>query len=200
VGDDWATVIESPADHANDPGHRGRRQLKTPYVSSAGPAAPPKVELRLPANLAGGIYGTILATALVAGLSESHSSSARALGILLGTGAIVWAAHVYASLLANRLERQRRLSRAEVRCVAARDWPLFQSSVPLAIPLAIGWLGIFSRDTALSLATLVGVATLMAWGIGLARSEGRGVSGTVFAVTMNAAVGLFIVALKVAIR
>jgi len=169
-------------------------------MSSAGLATPPKVALRLPANLAGGIYGTILATALVAGLSEGHASSGRALVIILGTGAIVWAAHVYASLLANRLERQRRLSRAEVRCVGARDWPLFQSSVPLAIPLAMGWLGIFSRDTALTLATLVGMGTLVVWGIGLARSEGRGARGTVFAATMNAAVGLFIIALKVAIR
>jgi hypothetical protein len=46
----------------------------------------------------------------------------------------------------------------------------------------------------------VGMGTLVVWGIGLARSEGRGAGGTVFAATMNAAVGLFIIALKVAIR
>src|SRR5215213_249248 len=32
MGDEWATVIESRADHAKDPGRRGRRQLKTPYA------------------------------------------------------------------------------------------------------------------------------------------------------------------------
>jgi len=32
MGDEWATVIESRADLAKDPGRRGRRQLKTPYA------------------------------------------------------------------------------------------------------------------------------------------------------------------------
>jgi hypothetical protein len=173
----------------------------TAVARSVGIAAPPTAAPRLPANLAGGIYGTILATALVAGLDEGHTfSAARALGILLGTGAILWAAHVYASLLADRIERQRRSSWAEVRCVALREWPLFQSSVPLAVPLALGWLGILGRGTALSLATMVGIVSLVWWGVTFARGEGRGVRGVVVAAAMNAAVGLFIVGLKVAIR
>jgi hypothetical protein len=170
-------------------------------MRSVGTAARSSAAPRMPANLAGGIYGTILATALVAGLDEGHSfSAARALGILLGTGAILWAAHVYASLLADRIERQRRPSRAEARCVALREWPLFQSSVPLAVPLVLGWLGILGRGAALSLATMVGVVSLVWWGIAFARGEGHGVGGIVVAATMNAVVGLFIVGLKVAIR
>jgi hypothetical protein len=173
----------------------------TAVVEPVGTAAPPKVAPRLPANLAGGIYGTILATALVAGLDEGHTfSAARALGILLGTGAVLWAAHVYAAVLADRIERQPRPSWAEVRQIALREWPLFQSSVPLAVPLALGWLGLLARSTALSLATMVGVVTLVWWGIAFARHQGHGVGAIVIAVTMNAVVGLFIVGLKVAIR
>ena len=54
-------------------------------------------------NLAGAIYGTILATAVVVGLDgKSTVSPARAFWILLATGVFFWAAHVYAFLLADR--------------------------------------------------------------------------------------------------
>jgi hypothetical protein len=85
-------------------------------------------------NVAGTIYGTIVATAVVAGIDEGHSlSPPRALGILLGTGAIFWAAHVYAYLLAQRIENQRRVSRADVRRLMSREWPLLQASFPIAV-------------------------------------------------------------------
>jgi hypothetical protein len=47
---------------------------------------------------------------------------------------------------------------------------------------------------------MVGVVSLVWWGIAFARGEGHGVGGIVVAATMNAVVGLFIVGLKVAIR
>ena len=68
------------------------------------------------------------------------------------------------------------------------------------MPLALGSLGIFGGDTALALATFVGVATLVAWGIGFSRREGYGLAGIVGAATLNAAVGLLIVGLEVAVR
>lgn len=152
-------------------------------------------------NLAGAIYGTIIATAVVAGLDEGASvSAARALGILLGTGAIFWAAHVYAYLLADRIQGHRRTKRDDVKRVMSREWPLFQSTFPLAVPLVLGWLGILGRDNALGLATLVGVVTLVAWGVSFARREGYGVAGIVGAATVNAVVGLLIIGLKLAVR
>jgi hypothetical protein len=109
-----------------------------------------------------------------------------------------WAAHVYAFLLADRLHGRHRMKRDDVRRVMSREWPLFQSSLPLAVPLALGSLGIIDGDSALGLATLVGVASLAAWGILFSRREGHGPAGMVGAAAANAGVGLLIIGLKLA--
>lgn len=149
-------------------------------------------------NLAGAIYGTIVATAVVAGLDEKNSDSpARALWILLASGVFFWAAHVYAFLLADRLHGRHRMKRDDVSRVMSREWPLLQSSFPLAVPLALGSVGIIDDEAAFSLATFVGVASLVAWGVLFSRREGHGLVGIVGAATANAVVGLFIIGLKV---
>jgi hypothetical protein len=152
-------------------------------------------------NLVSAIYGTIVATAVVAGLGERPSvSPQRALWILLASGVFFWAAHAYATLLATPVEERRRRGPVDVRGALARDWPLFQSSIPLAVPLLLGWLGILGDRTALAVAIVVGILTLVALGIAFARRGGYSLAGIVACASMNAAVGLFIVALKVAIR
>ena len=150
-------------------------------------------------NLAGAIYGTIVATAVVAGLDKSDVPSLRAFCVLLATGLFFWGAHVYSFLLADRIQGHHRMRRDDVSRVISREWPLFQSSFPLAVPLAAGWLGIVGADVALTLALLVGVATLVGWGIAFSRGEGSGPAGILAAATVNAAVGLLIVGLKVAL-
>lgn len=160
-----------------------------------------RVSGRRSPNLVGAIYGTIVATAVVAGLGERPSvAPSRALWILLGSGLFFWVAHVYATLLALRIQERRRAGRAEVRGAFRRDWPLFQASVPLAVPLLLGWLGILGDRTALAVATAVGVLTLVALGISFARREGHGLAGIIAYASINAAVGLFIIGLKVALR
>ena len=113
-------------------------------------------------NLPAVIYGTILATAFVAGMNEMDSmTAARALGVLLATGAVIWAARVYAYLLAERLQGKRRLHWGDVRRVGTREWPIFQATLPLSLPLALGALGVLGEDAAFSFATVVGVAMLI---------------------------------------
>jgi hypothetical protein len=159
-----------------------------------------RVSGRRSPNLVGAIYGTIVATAVVAGLGERHSvSPSRALWILLASGLFFWAAHAYATLLAARIQERRRTKRADVRGALSQDWPLFQASVPLAVPLVLGSLGILGDRTALAVATAVGIVTLVALGIGFARREGYGLAGIVATASVNAAVGLFIIGVKVAI-
>ena len=112
-------------------------------------------------NLPGAIYGTIIATAVVAGLGEAGSvSSERALAILLGTGAVIWAAEVYSSLLAGRI-RRRRTSRDDVSRVMSREWPVFLASLPLTVPLVLGW--IFVVVGAYHLCNCGGGVYVVAW-------------------------------------
>jgi hypothetical protein len=162
---------------------------------------PSRVAGRRAPNLVGAIEGTIVATAVVAGLDESDSvSSLRAFWILLATGAFFWVAHVYADLLAARIKGHHRMGREAVTEVMSREWPLLQASLLLAGPIALGVLGILSRDTALDLSISVGIAALVAWGIVFSRREGHGFTGIMSAAAMNAAVGLLIIAFKVAVR
>jgi hypothetical protein len=169
------------------------RALRFKYV-------PSRVAGRRSPNLAVLIYGTILATAGVASLHGSGSvTSARALGIILATGAVIWAARVYAYLLAERLQEKRRLQLRDVWRIGAREWPIFQATLPLSLPLALGALGILGRSAAFSFATLVGVAMLIGWGIVFSRRAGYGAAGLIGAAAVNALVGLLIVGLELAI-
>ena len=169
-------------------------------MATVRPPASLRYARRSSPNLAGAIYGTIVATAVVAGLGEKSSvSSVRAFWILLGSGMFFWAAHVYAYLLADRLHGRHRMKWDDVSRVMTREWPLFQSTFPLAVPLALGALGLFDRDAALGLATFVGVATLAAWGAAFSRREGYGPAGIAAAATVNATVGLSIIGLKLAL-
>jgi len=162
---------------------------------------PSRVAGRRSPNLVGTIEGTIVATAVVAGMSESTTiSPLRAFWLLLATGAFFWVAHVYADLLAGRIQGHHRMKRPDVIEVMSREWPLFQSTFVLAVPLALGALGVLSRDTALNVAVLVGVAALVGWGIVFARREGYRLPGIVGAATMNGTVGLIIIGFKVAVR
>ena len=151
------------------------------------------------ANLAGAVYGTIVAMAVVFGLGKVSVSPARAFWSLVGSGVFFWAAHVYSELLANRLHGHRPLTRAEVLGVMRREWPLFQATFPLAVPLALGAMGVLSGQGALDLAAVVGVATLAVWGGAIAVREGCAGAGVVGAAATNAAVGLSLVALKLAL-
>lgn len=151
-------------------------------------------------NLAGAIYGTIVATAVVASIDAKTDESAwRAFWLLLASGVFFWAAHVYAYLLADRIQGHHRTRREDIGRVMSREWPLLQSSVPLAVPLTLGGLGILSTDAALGLATFVGVATLVAWGVAFSRREGYGLAGIAGAASINAFVGMTIVGLEAAV-
>ena len=122
---------------------------------------PSHVAGRRSRNLVAAIEGTIVATAVVATIDANDSGSdARAFWILLATGTFFWIAHVYADLLAARIKGHHRMRREDVAHVLHREWPLLQASMLLAVPLAMGALGIISGAAALDLALAVGVAAL----------------------------------------
>ena len=150
---------------------------------------------------AGAIYGQILATAVLAGLSEDEGLSSRELfaGVAVTT-VVFWLAHVYAQAVAKRLGMKRALSLSEVRDVALEEWPMVEAATPTLVALALGWAGALSKDTSVTLGIGLGVAGLMAWGFVIARRSGMSPLGTLGAVALNAAFGLAIVVLKAAVK
>jgi hypothetical protein len=160
---------------------------------------PSRLAGRRSPNLAGAIEGTIIATAVVAGLDEAEATPTRALLLLSATGTFFWAAHVYALLLAGRIHGRHRMRPGDVGRVMALEWPLLQAVSPLGLPLLAGALGIIGSGLSLSLALLFGVLMLIGWACLFARREGHGRGGIIVAGLLNGFVGLSIVALKAAL-
>jgi hypothetical protein len=143
------------------------------------------------------IYGTILITALVAGLSEAKDVDAwQILVSVTATAVVFWAAHVYAELLSLRLDRRRRLTRAEQLGTLRDELPMLEAGIPAGVALALAALGFYSTDTGVTLAIGFGVASLFAYGVVLGHREGANRLQTVYAAAVNGSFGLVIVALK----
>ncbi len=147
-------------------------------------------------NLAGGIYGTILVTSIVAAADASEAIW-RSLGIVEVTVLVFWLAHVYAGALASSFDGDEPFSRRELRRVAGREWPLLQAAVVPSVALIAGALGLIATQTAYWAAIGFGVVALVWWGLLFARKEGLTRWATCAVVLVNASFGLCIVALKV---
>jgi positive regulator of sigma E activity len=152
-------------------------------------------------NAAGAIYGTLLVTALVAGLSEDPDYSPTDILVsVVSTAVVFWLAHAYARVLGERLEGDRRGARALIRTAAADEWPLMQAAVLPSAALLLGVAGAWSRNASVNVAIGVGVASLFTFGFLFARRLHRHVPAALLAGAFNALAGGVIVALKIAIH
>jgi hypothetical protein len=143
------------------------------------------------------IYGTILITALVAGLSEGEDIGAwQILVSVTATTFVFWAAHVYAEVLSERLAAGRSLTWAATRQAMDGELPMVQAGFPAALALGLAALGFYSTDTGVTLAIGFGVASLFAYGVVLGHREGASRLQIFVGACINGAFGLVIVALK----
>jgi hypothetical protein len=150
--------------------------------------------------IAGAVYGTILATTVVASLGHDPNKLEHSLAIVLFTSAVFWAAHVYSLMVAGRMVAGRKLTRVEVREIAVNEWPMLQSSLPVALPLLLGILGVIDRDDAATIAMLVGIGALFFYGVLLGRREGRGRISMVWNAFVVGSFGILILLLKVVVH
>ena len=146
-------------------------------------------------NLAGGIYGTILVTSVVAA-ADGSVAIWRSLGIVEVTVIVFWLAHVYAHALAWRLDSDEKLSRSGLQRIVGQEWPLLQAAIVPSLALLAGGLGLIATRSAYWIAIGFGVVTLVWWGLVFARKEQLSRMATVLVVIVNASFGLCIVALK----
>ena len=143
------------------------------------------------------IYGTILVTALVAGISEGKDIDAwQILVSVAGTLLVFWAAHVYSEVISQRLAAGRSLSWAETGRSMGEELPMIQAGIPAGIALGLAALGFYSTETGVTLAIGFGVASLFAYGVVLGHREGANRTQTFVTACVNGTFGLVIVALK----
>ena len=152
-------------------------------------------------NVAAAVYGQILVTALVATLSEDETISAgQLLFWVVVTMLVFWIAHVYAAGVARRLELDHDLGVPDLKELIADELPELYPTLPAMLVLALGWVGVLSKETAAAVAIALGVATLAAMGYVVARRSKLDPRETVVSVVLNGSFGLAIVALKVFIE
>jgi hypothetical protein len=149
------------------------------------------------ANLARTIYGTILATALIAAYSEYPQADPGQTAVaVVVTALIFWLAHAYAAVLAEEAEGAVGNPMTTARATLADEWPLVLGSVPPVLPLLLAPLGLVSDFTAEDLAIGTGIAILATCGFAIARQRRLGIVGVLVAVGSSASFGFVIVGLK----
>jgi hypothetical protein len=163
-----------------------------PEGARPGPSAPLGVPLQR--LLFGGVYGTVLASALASALDEGEgrpNPGYDALWILVAALAAA-AAHGYAHAIAHWTAGGRRATAASVRSVLA-EWPLVAAVLPTVTALlgaAAGWWG---EQSAVDVVLTVNTAALFGWGLLAARAAGQGWGPACRVGLVDVALGLFIV-------
>ena|SRR5579872_1963516 len=148
-------------------------------------------------NAAAGIYGTVVATSIIAGLSEAHDLRPRqALEILLVGQVVLWIAHVYAGYLAHKVEHVGPIVDS-LRAVAVDDWPMLRACLPAAAALLLWWLGVLSENASYWLALGLGLGELAALGFAYGRRLGQSVWVATATGAVDGGLGALLVVAKV---
>lgn len=147
------------------------------------------------------IYGTLLASGLVAALDTTHSTprpyyDLAWLVITLATAAV---AHGYSMLLTEHPAPGERLVAA--RRAVLGEWPLVAAGAPTVIVLLVTALvGGSAGDGPIYLALAINVCALFGWGLAGARSAGYGLFAALGVATIDAVFGLAIIGLNILVK
>ncbi|MFC0597773.1 hypothetical protein [Streptomyces palmae] len=148
----------------------------------------------------GAVYGSLLAASVVvgAGTLGAHPRL-RLILLLLITGLVFWASHVFARLFGERIAQQHP-HWAEVRRACADEWPIVKAAVPPAVAVAVSpLLGLGAQGTAW-LALGVAVSGQVGWAATAALRAGASRRLVLVAGMANLLLGLLIVCAKAVLQ
>ena len=147
------------------------------------------------ANPRGAVYGTIVATAVIAA-SAHDERPGFILAATVATLLVFWIAHVYSEVLAHGL-RQATLDLSVVPATMARELSMLAAPALSVVFLLLGALGLFGEQLAVRLALWNGVAQLVGWGVEVGRRLGRSWPAALLGGVVNGALGVVIILLEV---
>ena len=149
-------------------------------------------------RIAGTIYGTILVMAVLAAGADNGTIDAWELDvIMISTVVVLWLAHVYAHAIADSVTSGEPLHRKSVTGIARRESSIVRAGVVPGVVIFLGVLGVYSESTAVTIAFGACMITLGIQGLRYARAAHLSTLATGVFVTLNLALGLLIVSLKV---
>jgi hypothetical protein len=151
-------------------------------------------------DFAGAVYGSLLAASVVAGAGAYGPFPRFELVVLLlVTGLVYWATHVYVRVVGERLLHQP-LNRQEIRRVCVREWPILQAAVPPSVAVALGWLLGLDLEGTAWMALVVAVGGQVGWATAAVVRAGAPRRLVVAAGAVNLLLGLIIVVAKALIQ
>ena len=159
-----------------------------------------KATEEIPVNYAGAVYGTILSMAVIAASSKDPELGPVAIAGWAGATAFVFfLAHVYSAIVAVGIARPMK-ALGLLRKEARSEWPMVQGAVVPAAVMLLAPIGLLPEDDASFYAIWTGVAVLFAAGLVIGHKEKLGWGRSIIIASINAAIGLLIVALKVLVH
>ncbi|MFJ4920301.1 hypothetical protein [Streptomyces sp. NPDC088725] len=165
---------------------------------AGGPARPGRRAEPLQRLLFGGVYGSVLTSALAAALANDSGPpdpGYDALWVFVAVLASA-AAHGYAHAIAHRTADESAVTVSALRSMLT-EWPLVIASVPALAALLGAYAGLWGEDHAVEAALALNVATLFGWGLWAARVAGRTWPASCRVGGVDLMLGLFIVAVNV---
>ncbi len=141
------------------------------------------------------VYGSLLVTTLIA-VQWYHDLSVTFLGLSLIISVVVfWLTHVWAGIVNRRIHGS--IDQSEAIAIAGDEAPMLTAAVIPTLILGLAYLGFVSVDTAVALALLASLAQLFVWGLAVGRSAHSSWAFAVGVATVDCALGVAIVILKV---
>ncbi|MFJ3695170.1 hypothetical protein ACIPW9_13795 [Streptomyces sp. NPDC090052] len=167
-------------------------------ASPSVPVSPARRAEPLQRLLFGGIYGTILASALAAALDNDNGSpdpGYDALWVLL-TSLASAAAHGYAHAIAHRKADGVPVTSSTVRSVLT-EWPLAAAVLPTVAALLGAHAGWWGEESAIAFSLGINTVALFGWGLWAARVAGRSWGRASRTGGVDMLIGLLIVAANI---
>jgi hypothetical protein len=152
-------------------------------------------------DLSGSVYGTILASSIVAALSYKERGNAWVMiGALVATELVFALAHAVSTLFSGGRVHGRLPAAADVRGALRYEWPVLQAAWPAMILLLLAGVGLLGLDTAVNLALVANASILFVWGFALARLQGLVAHAAVAVGALSSGLGVALVMLKLALH
>jgi uncharacterized YccA/Bax inhibitor family protein len=149
--------------------------------------------------VAGAVYGTVSVTALISGASHDEDSAVRLLVFAAVASLVVWAVHVYASVLADTGPDGLSLRRAVAVGARHEIGVLEGVLVPLSI-LLLGAVGVIEDRRSIILSMWSGVLVLFLLPLVWLRRDGRGWWRCLAGACLGGAFGIALTSLKVVLH
>jgi hypothetical protein len=149
------------------------------------------------AYYAAAVYGSIIAAALIVPFFEQHGSAETVALTLLSTMSVFFLAHVWSTIIGERIHTGSAYNTRHTLAVARSEWPLLESTFGPVVILLLGWAGVWADSTAERIALGVCLVELFVWGVVVGRKAYPGRASAILSGLVNVALGVGLIWLEV---